>query len=359
MQGNWGQKLESAVRDIREGKIERGLRKLDELAKKGELSPERLLELAHLYFELGHLEKAEKLIQPLLALAAAEEVATEAKLLACEIWMERDDVDRAMEVLLELKEKGNDVRIFVLLADLFLMQNLPEVALKYLHEAAAKEPDVPEIQEAIERIYDEYGYLDLFPAGAAARKEGKRGGTEGKRDLKTARALALSGEFEEAYAIYKELTEKEPTSDAWYGYGFLAYQLGKWEEAKQALQTLLQKDPDYLPAYKILADVQRKLGMRAQAIELLRKYSEWQVQDENALVTLAELWLEEGELQEAEEALQKSLERNDENPQAWFMLGTIAEERGDEEKAREYYENCVALSPDAQEAIERSKKLRK
>ena len=110
--------------------------------------------------------------------------------------------------------------------------------------------------------------------------------------------------------IYLEKASEEVVEK--YEEGTEAVDIGEFEKAEKILHGVLEKDPEFVPAYN-------KLGV----IEFYRKNFE-----------------------KAEEKLKKAHEIDDEFPPTITNLGSLAREKGNEEKAKNLYEKAVKINPD-------------
>ncbi len=83
--------------------------------------------------------------------------------------------------------------------------------------------------------------------------------------------------------------------------------MGKTEEAEAMLLSIV--DPTatvHVPAYVALADIQRRLGKTAEAIESYNKITQFYGYERDAYVALAELYQESGDTESAIRTLERA-----------------------------------------------------
>lgn len=146
--------------------------------------------------------------------------------------------------------------------------------------------------------------------------------------------LRLSGRLEDAISKFGQLTESAPGFGAgWLGLSETARLAGQRGLAAQAARQGAQSAPDLAPrllAMAELADGEVESGLAAWQARVLD-----QPDDLDARLHLAELHLELGAFEAAEEVLAGLLARDPQDPRAWFLRGKTAILRGDPRAAVE------------------------
>jgi len=165
------------------------------------------------------------------------------------------------------------------------------------------------------------------------------------------------GRFAQAILEFKLAMELDPE----YGYiaqgnlGNAYYLLGRYDEARQVVEDLVQRHPDYHEARGLLARILAAQGEVDAAIELLESvrrrvekgYSltvDASLADDLAL--LARLYLQRGALEEAEAACRQSLALEPDSLEPLVLLGQICLAREKPQEAVEPLERAAMLASD-------------
>jgi len=311
MPKKWLHVIDEAVKKIENDEIELGIQALQKVQEYGKELPEVMLYLADVWYQLGHFETATNLLTDILQNEhIGQDMEEKCKLLLAEIALDEGDYDSAQTILYDLKEEGcKDVHLYLLLADLYAVQELDDVAVKYLEIAMQKEPDNEDIKAALGNMYDrmgrfaeameQYEELSQIPAHALLMK---------------GRLHAQHGEFEKAYEYFKEAVSAEETVEALYGCGLMAFHLGLLEEAHTYIMKILAQDDEYTVAYQLLADVYLSSGKSDLAIDALKTYVDLSGFDLSYIQRLIALLLQAGRYDEAKE-YQKLMDQWDEDEQ--------------------------------------------
>ncbi|GAE25066.1 TPR repeat protein [Halalkalibacter wakoensis JCM 9140] len=259
--------LEKAMQDIGSGYVEEGLAQLARLEESAD--HQMKYDIAELYQELGHVEKAKKIIDELLLLYPDE---GSLYAMAAELLIDLDQEDEAIEMLLEIK-KGDQafLQAQLLLADLYQMQSLDEVAERKLLLAAKEAPEETIISYGLGEFYLERGdYIKSIPyLKKAVYAKDPLPNTH--VELLLADAYSASGQFEDALEFYEKGLKKHLDPNALFGYGFTAFQLGDYVLAIEQFEALLSLDPDYSSLYTYLAKAYEAEGRLQEAFETLEK----------------------------------------------------------------------------------------
>lgn len=133
-----------------------------------------------------------------------------------------------------------------------------------------------------------------------------------------ARARYQNGDLEAAATQYKQALELEPRiPDAWADLGFIRYQLQRYAEAEEALNTALTLKPGHPQAMNNLANLYQRTNRLAEAEALCRT------------LTAA----------------------HPDYLNAWMNLGTTLRELGRDAESAEAYRRALALKPDHAPAL--------
>ncbi len=168
---------------------------------------------------------------------------------------------------------------------------------------------------------------------------------EAWRDL--ADALAAEGRTEEANEAFRKVLEIEPEDEvALTALGHTAFQAGKRDDAVEMLEQVAGRVAGTSTAAISLVDMYRTLGQPAEALAAARRVAEADPENALALLDVAELAVETGDLDEAADAfgrLREVLELPD--GQVAALQGAIKVElaRGQPERALELARQASAI----------------
>ncbi|WP_332693303.1 tetratricopeptide repeat protein [Halalkalibacter lacteus] len=304
--------IQKAIQNIETGKVEQGL---NELARHEKGADHQVkFDIAEIYQELGHIEKAKKIVDELLILYPDE---GSLYAFAAELLIDMDKEDEAIELLLEIKEDDPTfVQAQVLLADLYQMQSLDEVAEQKLLLAQMKAPNEVIISYGLGEFYLERGdYIKSIPHLKKAVHSGEHIPNV-HLGLLLAEAYSATGQFEDALEYYREGIKENFDPNALFGYGFTAYQMGDMVLAIEQLEALMTLDPDYSSLYTYLAKAYEAEGRSDDAIETLEKGMKVDEYNESLYVHAGKLSFKRQKPTEGEGFLRKVIALNPSNVEA-------------------------------------------
>jgi tetratricopeptide (TPR) repeat protein len=299
MPKKWMYVIDQAVQKIESDEIELGLQALKKVQEHGKELPEVMLYLADVWYRLGHLEEASSLLSDILARPEHldDGLRQECQLLLAEIALTENDIEQAQSLLYQLKEEGYvEIELYLLLADLYAVQELDEVAIKYLELAREREPDNEQLASALSEMLLRVGRYQEAMQLLAKVSEPSVDALVFK-----GRLLAQNGEIEQAYAVYRAALVQSATPEILYGCGLMAFHLGALEEAKDYLEKMLALDEEYMAGYPLLGDVYLSLGKTEKAIQTLKQYVDLSGFDLEQISRLIALLQQAGRYEEAKE----------------------------------------------------------
>ncbi|WP_170840995.1 tetratricopeptide repeat protein [Salibacterium halotolerans] len=240
--------LEQIMEIIQQGNTEKGLELLNEFEK--EADHQQQYDLVQLYNELGRPDKAEPLVQYLI-----QNYPDEGELLttAAETAIDMDKEDEAIEWLLEVDKKDEAfLQAQMLLADLYQLQGLDEVAESKLKAALQEAPEEPVLLAGLGDYYLEQGdFSKSIPYLKQAERQGFEF-PEGSLDLRLAEAYSSTGNFEDAMSYYEKGIKEKQEPQALFGYGYTALQVSDYQTASKQLEELKAMDPEFVTLYPYL-----------------------------------------------------------------------------------------------------------
>jgi arylsulfatase A-like enzyme/Tfp pilus assembly protein PilF len=199
------------------------------------------------------------------------------------------------------------------------------------------------------------------------------------RRIMGAQGLVGDGKESEAAALLREALEDDPNLlDAHQMLGHIELHAGHPETASQYFLNALALDDRHRPSISGLAASHQALGRIDEALLGYRRVLALAGQDSTATLAIADIEVERGNLQAAEETLrkaaqpgapahffnrlgevqtlanrpdaarrnlQKAIESNPELSQPYFNLAVLSEQAGDLQSARNYYEQAIERAP--------------
>ncbi len=324
--------LTRALALIEEGKMEQAIEQLQIVNQTAD--HETKYSLAELYYELGLVDSAKSIIEELLILYPDE---GELYTFMAELLIDLDEEDEAIEMLLEIKE---DDPVYVqgqlLLADLYQLQGLDEVAEHKLLNAESKVPEEPIVLFGLGEFYLSRGdYLRSIPYYKKVLPfQSELDGTN--IALRLAEAYSASGHFEEAITYYEEGIDDHATIDAHFGYGYTAFQLSQFTVSITQFERVIDMDESYSSVYSYLGEAYEEEGQVHEALQIFKKGIEIDEFNEALYVQGARVSLNNGYVDAGEQYLRKVLAINPSNFEGAKMLASLL-------KKEERYEDLEEL----------------
>ncbi|GAJ98757.1 LOW QUALITY PROTEIN: hypothetical protein JCM19055_1708 [Geomicrobium sp. JCM 19055] len=320
------EQLMEAVQLIEEGDVEKGLTILSTLENHED--DDTQFQVAAIYQELGHAQKSMAMIDELLV-----KFPNEGSLLTlkAEAAIDLDEEETAITSLENIDQRDHAyVEAQMLLADLYQLQGLEEVAEQKLFKAMEVAPKEPVLLAGIGSYYVEQGsYQKAIPYLKQAIEHGFSS-EEANMNLLLAESYSNTGEWETSLNYYEDAVDERAEPRALFGYGFTALQAGMTETAIEQLEALRAR-PCLYESLVPLIEAYEQEGNADKALELTRAGL---IQDEEN----EQLYLKEGHLNqttgatdEATRAYLRVLDLNPANHKAASQLLELYYEQEDAE----------------------------
>ncbi len=156
---------------------------------------------------------------------------------------------------------------------------------------------------------------------------------------------------EQARKLAERLTADFPNNpDSHHVAADVSYWQGDSEKAVKSWEKCLELEPRYAYAHHGIGKVAAKKGQHEQAVSAFREALKLGQAPVDTQVELAWALIHTGELAEAIETINKSLETGPPSGRAFFLLGTAHEQLQDYEKAKDAYRQAINLLPGLAEA---------
>ncbi len=374
--------IEAAIELIESGEVEKGLAELERLLQ--HTNDHEKYSIAEAYYQFGFLGEAKKLILSLLTNYPEE---SELKLLLTEVYIDLDEEESAINLLDQIDESDPEFpRALLLLADLYQMQGLDEVAEQKLLKAKSLLPKHSIILFALGEFYSGRGnYNQSIPYYEEVLKYQDQVG-DINIHLRIAECYAATGIFEEAFTHYEKGLEDKKEIDSLFGYACTAFQAVQYKTAIHKLIELKEMDPAYSPLYLVLAkayeaeelldDAEKtiteglkvdeynkelyiyggrlamKMNQSSKGKEMLEKAINLDHESIEAAFLLTRIYMSEGNYEKVEHFIEKAMENGDEDPQMIWDLATAKKELEQYSDALKQYHVAYTFFKDQPDFLE-------
>ena len=152
---------------------------------------------------------------------------------------------------------------------------------------------------------------------------------------------------QEVSSIEQRLSKyKTAPPDALFQLARAAASFGKYDAAQYFLKVLLEKNPNFAPAYSTWGLIYLKLNDYNKAEALFQKALALNPNDEVALMNLAVIRIKQKRYLEGKELLEKAVRAAPDYVDAWFNLGNLYDKMGDYVKSIEAFQKLIDLRPE-------------
>lgn len=246
-----------------------------------EADPDRYQAHFYLAIALEQTGRTEQALEHYQRAAELDSTAGEPLQAMLYLLLQRQDLERAGQVLQQLSERApDDVKILEARAELLLRQNKKAEALEAygkLLAVAAQHSSLPPLE--LVRAHLQAGRLarELGDAEAALShfRAARQAGDDSQRRValrEEAETLAWLGRYEEALPLYQEAVAAEPdNADLLAGLGFVYLETKQYAQAVPPLARTLQLDPKRLEVYNHLVSALFAEGNFAGVVEVLER----------------------------------------------------------------------------------------
>lgn len=274
-------------------------------------SDEQLYHLADDLYHLGFLEETQMIYKQLLALYPED---NELKIGLAEIAIEANEIDSAMDWLLDIPEESETFpQALLVLADLYQVQGLYEVSEQKLLKAKDILPDEPVIQFALAELHFSMGkYAQAIRAYEELMIQGYHEFTGVNLANRCGSAYSALGDLDQAVEYLEQSVEENETVNGLFELGVTYMQQKEFKRANEMFFKLKDLDPSYTSVYPNLA----------QSLE------------------------EENQLEKAAEVIQEGLRMDQYNYELFAIGAEVALKLEQEETAEDYYLEAIALAPE-------------
>lgn len=328
--------LNRAITLVENGQVDEGLAIIKDIEKQSD--HETKFSIAELYYNWGLVDKAKSIIDELLLLYPDE---GELYIFAAELLIDLDDEDEAIEMLLEVRHDDPQfLRALLLLADLYQLQGLDEVAEEKLRVAEKHSPDEPIISYGLGEFYLERGdflrSIPYYKKALAAKDQLKDINIE----LRLGEAFGASGQFEEALTYYEKGLKDDVELSALFGYAYTALQLAQYKTSIEAFNRLKDMDPQYTSLYPYLANAYEAEHLYEEAVQTLEEGIKVDEYNESLYLAAGKLSLKLKDTKQAEDYLRTLLSLNPSHFEGTQTLAALLKHEERFSEVVELIEHC-------------------
>lgn len=246
------------------------------------------------------------------------------------------------------------------LSRLYHANGFPDEALSCYRTLQSLEPDEARWSHLAALLIAGYG--DLEPALELWRRTTQLDPTYPPAWLRLGETYLKANRPAEAEAAFNEVLRRAPEDDyALFGLARLDFEAGRWEPARQKLETVVNRTKFTL-GYDLIVTLYERLGQadRAKSIRAAAKASgayrdpadPWfdglmdDCHEPYRLAIAAGNLARNGDPATAVRLLQRALEITPDDVSAIFQLGTLLIQQGDHSGAIQHLRRCTELAPD-------------
>lgn len=277
---------------------------------------ETLYLLGNTLYQLGFLNETQRVYNHLLDLYPNDD---ELKIYLAEIEIEDGNELEALELLHSIDETSSSYTQALLVeADYYHLNELPEVSIEKLKEAAEILPNEPVVQFALAEVYFTIAdYQNAIQYYEALMTEGHEEIAGTLISVRLGNAYLMVGEYEEALGYLNEALTYKDDPEVYYQLGLIYIQQEEYIKAIEPLNKAKTLDPSLSGVYLLLTEV----------------------------------YEQQNQLEKALEEIEEGLNYNEINIDFYFKAAELAAKLDDFEKAEIYYEQALEIEPDNDRTI--------
>ncbi|PHS26828.1 MAG: hypothetical protein COA83_02075 [Methylophaga sp.] len=359
-----------------------GLEEIASLDADGNDGRRAKMMLAGYDFKQGNVESAQQKVTDVLAVAPEDEAAL---LLKARIELINKNVDAAVtDLRLILRNNPESDQALVLLAQAYMNTGSTEladdnfrqalivnpgntVAALFVANKLMKERDLDRTEEVLTKALATATNKEPLLQALAQVKILKKDwqGTQSVVDSlrvdreDTALTLYLDGQiaqgrenYKDAIEAYKAALVKSPSlMRALQGLGFSYLQLDQKPQLLQYLNAFIEKNPEQIASYGVLANMYSQDKEWDKAIATLNKGLVAEPKWQGGYSALAAVYFSQDNYENAMATYQRGIDNTTNNTLFRLQMASASEQHGDYDKAKLIYEDILAKNPDVEPAI--------
>jgi tetratricopeptide (TPR) repeat protein len=347
--------LALAQMELQQGHYNRGIEFAHRfLGQQGRVQPPEKIAAAHrlliqCYVELGRFALAEKSLKVLKGIEG-QELAFAVEWAGFQ--KKKNGAKGAVTALrntgIDLSDPNHRAALNLLIANLTSLKQTQKAVAEV--EAAIKvQPDSSSLHVLLGEIYLDAG--DVKHAEVAYRKALELDSEEANAQLGLAILMRDRGELEPALELLRSATERSPTGNHYFLTAGVLEQLGRGNEAIDALRLAVKADPGHTAALNNLAWLLAEQGTHLdEALEVAERAMRL-AGTASAYDTLGWVRYKRGEYLQAERMFKQAIQRQA-HPGYFYRLGLALEQSGKTPGALEAFEKALQINSQFAQAEE-------
>jgi tetratricopeptide (TPR) repeat protein len=301
------------------------------------------------WLALAEMAARERKYDDSLALIAKilvrDDIMPEALLLSSRLRLLKGENDKAvgeLEKMLKIYPRAYEVHYQLGLA--YLATGSKEKAIASLNQAVALAPGYTEAVVALANLRTGGG--DPIAAVASLKQYLQQHPDAAQAWLSLAEAYRAQGNPDDALGAYRELEKRFPRNPQGpFLTGLMLRQQNKNDEARQAFNRAIGLAPGYLPAVEQLVDLDLAESHYATAHQRIDGLLAANPKLAEAYLLRARIFLTQGDRDQAEATLRKTIELQPSLPTSYFLLARLYFTANDQAKALASLLQAVAQNP--------------
>lgn len=259
-------------------------------------------------------------------------------------------LDKKKQALKDLEKSikiDNNSTAKLMLAEIYLMQNNEEKAVKLLEEVSSNNENISAIiEQNIGKIYTESGNFDKAIEVYKRLAEKLYGKSKAIILMQLGDVLNKSGRYEEAGEVFEELTTLTPNETLNYYIAGKFYEYTKnYEKAEKMYLGALNINPTYAQILKRLSVVYLLQDKTESALKYLDMIDELE-HDVDYYLLKAECYSIDKNYKPAINILEGALKENPTNTQILAFLASLHEEDGNIKRTMELIKKALEIEPE-------------
>src|SRR5690606_3513080 len=168
--------------------------------------------------------------------------------------------------------------------------------------------------------------------------------------LEDAGELMNVGRYTDAIPLLAKLVREDSTNPLVFQHLAVCHtRLGEYKRALQVYETAVDRGADTDETHAEMGELYIRFGNLRQAIEAMEESARRNPTNLQNLINLATAYLQMEEFSEARRAIRAIQAQDEDNAQAFNLLGILEVQRGNDLVARGYFEKAVQFEPEMAE----------
>ncbi len=308
-----------------------------------EYTPEYAVNAAILAGINGKYAEAEKLLNKLIT---DDPSNSQYYVFRADIYSLQKKKKKAFKELEKAVSIDNNVTAKLMLAEIYLSEKKDDKAVQILKDVAKDNENISSvIEQNIGKIYRDTGNFDKAIEVYKRLSEKVYGSTKTSILVQLGDVLNMAGRYDEAGAVFEELTKLNPENTSYYLIAGKFYEYTKkYDKAEEIYKNALKIDPGYAQVLKRITVVYLLQDNTKDALKYINMVDEVE-QDVDYYLLKSECFTIDKKYGESIKILEEGLKQNPTNTHVLSLLASIYEETGDKNKALIHIEKAVEIEP--------------